>query len=142
MVPTKILLIQDLTWEYGYDYLLTALNEVTKCTSDFTVKLLGAGPLYAAIRYSIDDLALADNLELITSYCPSEIKEMGGCSHIYINSTLTSKTDPFIHEIAKMEKIIVTSERLKDPPPTSYIYPPRKPSILARKLIDFISERK
>src|SRR4029077_12487758 len=63
--PPIILAVGRLVWIKGYDYLLAALSRLKQSGIAFKAQIIGDGPLYAQLRYSIEDLNLKPEVELL-----------------------------------------------------------------------------
>lgn len=71
--PPLILAVGRLVWIKGYDYLLTALSRLKQTGVAFRAQIIGDGPLYSALRYTIADLDLESEVELPGSVPSSEV---------------------------------------------------------------------
>ncbi|MBN1121753.1 MAG: glycosyltransferase family 4 protein [Anaerolineae bacterium] len=69
----KIISVGRLEWKKGYDYLLAALARLKRSGVAFQAEIVGGGALFAELRFSIDDLDLASEVQLVGRIAPSEV---------------------------------------------------------------------
>lgn len=85
--PPLVLAVGRLVWIKGYDYLLTALARLKQAGIAFTAQIIGDGPLLAPLRYSIEDLNLKPEVELIGALPSAEIFQRLRAAEIFVLSS-------------------------------------------------------
>jgi colanic acid/amylovoran biosynthesis glycosyltransferase len=68
-----IVSVGRLEWKKGYDYLLAALAQLKREGMTFQVQIIGMGSLYSSLSFSIYDLDLMDQVELVGAVAPDEV---------------------------------------------------------------------
>lgn len=83
----QIITVNPLTWESGYDYLLQAFSKaVMNKPHNLFLTIVGDGPLYAAIEYTIEDLKIDKNVNIIRETSDSnKICKLIDAADVYIN---------------------------------------------------------
>jgi colanic acid/amylovoran biosynthesis glycosyltransferase len=85
--PPLILAVGRLVWIKGYDYLLSALSRLKQAGIAFRAQIIGDGPLYAPLRYSIEDLNLKPEVELVGSLPPAEVMQRLRSADVFVVSS-------------------------------------------------------
>jgi colanic acid/amylovoran biosynthesis glycosyltransferase len=73
-IPT-IITSGRLYWVKGLDYLLASLYRLKQEGIPFRAQIIGDGEMYAQMRFSIEDLGLREEVELVGSLPPSVVLE-------------------------------------------------------------------
>ena len=71
--PPLIISVGRLVWKKGIDYLLAALSRLKQSGVAFRAQIIGDGPLHAALRFSVEDLNLEPEVELLGSLPSAEV---------------------------------------------------------------------
>jgi colanic acid/amylovoran biosynthesis glycosyltransferase len=85
--PPIILAVGRLVWIKGYDYLLAALSRIKQAGIAFRAQIIGDGPLYAALRHSIEDLNLKPEVELLGSLPPADVLQRLRSADMFVLSS-------------------------------------------------------
>lgn len=85
--PPLILAVGRLVWIKGYDYLLTALSQLKQAGIAFRAQIIGDGPLHASLRYSIEDLNLKPEVELLGSLPSAEVLQRLRSADLFVLSS-------------------------------------------------------
>lgn len=85
--PPLILAVGRLVWIKGYDYLLAALSRLKQAGIAFRAQIIGDGPLYAALRYSIEDLDLKSEVELLGSLPSADVLQRLRAADLFVLSS-------------------------------------------------------
>ena len=80
-----MLAVGNLSWESGYDYLLTAFSK-THSIDNLILTIVGTGSLYSAIKYTVEDLKIDKNVCFVNK-TPNleELSDLINKSDIYVN---------------------------------------------------------
>lgn len=68
-----VLAFGPLIWKKGFDYLLAALAQLKSQGVQFNAKILGDGPMYFVLKFSIYDMKLEDCVDLCGSVPPRDV---------------------------------------------------------------------
>lgn len=92
----KCLILNELTWESGFDYLLAAFSKVVNnVPHKLTLTIVGGGPFYGIIKYTIKDLNISKNVILINKIPDNgEMFDLIENCDIYFNFCVKYKTNP------------------------------------------------
>jgi glycosyltransferase involved in cell wall biosynthesis len=85
--PPIILAVGRLVWIKGYDYFLAALSRLKQSGIAFKAQIIGDGPLYAQLRYSIEDLNLKPEVELLGPLTSVEVLERMRRADLFVLSS-------------------------------------------------------
>jgi glycosyltransferase involved in cell wall biosynthesis len=85
--PPLILAVGRLVWIKGYDYLLAALSRLKQAGIAFRAQIVGDGPLYAPLGYSIEDLNLKPEVELLGSLPSAEVLQRLRSADLFVLSS-------------------------------------------------------
>ena len=85
--PPLILAVGRLVWIKGYDYLLAALSRLKQSGIAFRAQIIGDGPLAAPLRYSIEDLDLKPEVELLGSLPPADVLQLVRSADLFVLSS-------------------------------------------------------
>lgn len=83
----RIISVGRLEWKKGFDYLLAALVRLKRDGVAFRVQILGNGSLYSSLHFSIYDLDLTDQVELVGAVPPDEVLQRLQVSDIMVLSS-------------------------------------------------------
>ena len=82
-----ILAVGRLVWIKGYDYLLAALSRLKQAGIAFRAQIIGDGPLFAALRYSVEDLNLKPEVELPGPLPSAEVMQRLRSADLFVLSS-------------------------------------------------------
>jgi colanic acid/amylovoran biosynthesis glycosyltransferase len=85
-VPT-IITVGRLFWKKGFDYLLAALQRLKVAGIPFKAQIIGTGDLQAQMRFSVDDLDLSPEIDLVGQLKPDEVLNHLREADIYVLSS-------------------------------------------------------
>jgi glycosyltransferase involved in cell wall biosynthesis len=85
--PPLILAVGRLVWIKGYDYLLAALSRLKQAGIAFRAQIIGDGPLYAPLGYSIEDLNLKPEVELLGALPAAEVLSRLRAADLFVLSS-------------------------------------------------------
>jgi colanic acid/amylovoran biosynthesis glycosyltransferase len=85
--PPLIMAVGRLVWIKGYDYLLAALSRLKQEGIAFRAQIIGDGPLYAPLSYSIEDLDLKPEVELLGSLPSTEVLQRLRSADLFVLSS-------------------------------------------------------
>jgi colanic acid/amylovoran biosynthesis glycosyltransferase len=73
--PPLVIAVGRLVWIKGFDYLLAAFRRLQQEGVPFRAQIVGDGPLFSELRYSIADLGLTGRVELVGALPPDQVIE-------------------------------------------------------------------
>lgn len=138
----KIITFNPFCWNSGYDYLLNSLYILLhkRRFPYFFITISGEGPLYAGIRYTINDLGLENNVALISKTSSiDEIEEQITKNDVYINFSVDSSSNIADKIAIKSGKVSILSipniKNSKTKTKNIFYVPPRCTKLLIDNLV-------
>jgi glycosyltransferase involved in cell wall biosynthesis len=104
-----ILAVGRLVWIKGYDYLLAALSRLKQAGISFRAQIIGDGPLYASLRYSIEDLDLKSEVELLGSLPSADVLQRLRGADLFVLSSHAEGISNAVLEAMAMALPVVTT---------------------------------
>jgi glycosyltransferase involved in cell wall biosynthesis len=81
--PPTIVAVGRLVWIKGFDHLLAALARLKRSGVAFRARIIGDGPLFSPLRYSIADLGLAPEVTLTGPLAPEAVLAELAAADVY-----------------------------------------------------------
>ncbi|MFZ5366132.1 MAG: glycosyltransferase [Patescibacteria group bacterium] len=102
----------ELSWESGYDYLLMAFSKAVSTTPHkLTMTIIGIGPLYGAVKYTLEDLQLGKYIYVVNDTPePKEINDLINKTNVYVNFCVKYKPNPADNLALSNNKPIICSD--------------------------------
>lgn len=82
-----IVTVGRLNWKKGFDYFLAALTRLKDAGVPFKAQIIGSGELQAQMRFSVQDLDLTEEVELVGRVKPEKVFDYLHQADIYILSS-------------------------------------------------------
>ncbi|NMB64982.1 MAG: glycosyltransferase family 4 protein, partial [Spirochaetes bacterium] len=140
----KIVTVARLNWAKGLGYILDALAQLKNTGINFHYKIIGDGPEMEYLSFSVYQLGLLKNVELIGKLEHSQIPFILQENDIYIqysiregfcNAVLEAQSAGLLCIVSDAEGL---SENVIDNK-TGWVVPKRRPDLLANKIIEVIN---
>lgn len=143
--PPLILAVGRLVWIKGYDYLLAALARLKQAGIAFRAQIIGDGPLYAPLSYSIEDLNLKPEVELLGPLPSAEVlKKLHSADLFVLSSHAEGISNAALEAMATGLPVVTTnaggmSEAVRDGI-DGYVVPVRDINAMADRLKSLLSD--
>lgn len=86
-LPPLVVTVGRLTWKKGLDYLLAALARLKQAGVPFRAQIIGEGELRAVLRFSIEDMGLLPEVELVGKLPAKQVLERLRDADIFVLSS-------------------------------------------------------
>ncbi len=87
-IPLRIMSVGRLEWKKGFGYLLDALHLLKEKGIEFTCRIIGDGSYYEAIQFSIYQLGLKKEVQLLGQQPPNEVKTSLDWADVYVQPSI------------------------------------------------------
>ncbi|RNC86892.1 MAG: glycosyltransferase [Winogradskyella sp.] len=137
--------IARLHWIKGIDYTIEALGILKTEGVDFEYQIIGEGIEFEALRYTIHELDLEDNVRFIGKLTHKETIKILAETDIYIQYSISEGFCNAVLEAQAMQCLCVVSDGGALPEniinnKTGFVVPKRKPELLASTLKEIMSQ--
>jgi colanic acid/amylovoran biosynthesis glycosyltransferase len=139
--PIKITTVSRLHWKKGIIYTLEALKKIRSLDFEFTI--VGEGPEYQEICYSIHQLGLNSKVSMVGLKNKNEVKTILSQTDIYLQYSISEGFCNSVLEAQAMGLLCITSdaEGLSENivhENTGWVVPKRRPEVLAQVIENVI----
>jgi colanic acid/amylovoran biosynthesis glycosyltransferase len=137
--PFKILMVGALIWRKGYEYALLALARLKASGRTFGASIIGSGEDEDRIRYTIDDLGLADCVSMLGRRTPEEIRAALWETDMFLHASVSEGiANVVIEAMACAVPVVVADsggmrEAITDDV-EGFVVPPRDPDAMAERI--------
>ena len=140
--PIKITTVSRLHWKKGIIYTLEALKKIKSLDFEFTI--VGEGPEYQEICFSIHQLGLNKKVSMVGLKSKNEIKTILAQTDIYLQYSISEGFCNAVLEAQAMGLLCITSdaEGLAENivhGKTGWVVPKRQPEVLAQVIENVIN---
>ena len=108
--PVRLLTTGRLVWKKGFDYLLAALAVLVRRGVDFQMEILGDGPLWSYMRFSIGDLGLERHVKLVGAVASAEVLARLQSTDLFVLSSVAEGiSNAVLEAMASGVPVVTTS---------------------------------
>jgi len=144
-LPIKIVSVTAMRKVKGVNFLIQACDLLNRNGIDFQCKIIGAGELLRDMAELIQKLHLETKIKLYGAQSSEQIKEHLSNSSIFVLPSLSEGIPIAVMEAMSMELAVIASDITGLPELISheidgYLVQPKKPKLIAQKIIDLIND--
>jgi len=137
--PIKLLTVSRLDWKKGYEWALFSMHLLAKQKINFQYSIVGDGPMYEALMYTIHQLDLSNQVKLLGKKAPHDIPTLMNAHHLFIQPSISEGFCNSVIEAQAMQMPVLATdadglpENIEDGV-TGFIIPRRDSEALAEKI--------
>jgi glycosyltransferase involved in cell wall biosynthesis len=144
--PVQMVSTGSLIWRKGYEYALIAMKLLKLRGHDFCFQIIGDGPDYQRLFFTLRDLELEENVRLVGKLKPADVRTTLQQADIFVLSSLSEGISNAVLEAMASGLPVVTTDsggmaEAVDDGVEGFLVPPRDPNAMADALEILIRDR-
>jgi len=130
----------NLLWVKGYEYALLAIHRLKTWGVPVHYTIIGNGPEYNRILYTVDDLGLSEQVTLLGQLAPEAVRRQLHSAHVFLLSSLSEGVSNSVLEAMACGLPIVTSDcgglhEVIEDGREGFVVPVRNHRLMAEKML-------